>query len=106
MSEEFLNHMRTLPGQLKATERAKHWLTWQAARCNDTAPVAPIGDEPIIAQYQHRYVGDPRQRGIWENSRNIDWAKRIWEECEDHIDPINKWEVRALVLAAMAEQGE
>lgn len=46
------------------------------------------------AEWQSRYVGDPRQRGIWDKCHHIEWAQKTYE-LPNHTDE-RGWEVRVL----------
>lgn len=47
-----------------------------------------------VAEWQSRYVGDPRQKGYWHKCDSIEVAKKIYE-LPNHTDE-NGWEVRPL----------
>jgi hypothetical protein len=58
--------------------------------------------EPV-AEWQSRYMGDPRQPGHWERSTNPAWAKAVYEGCANHINE-HGWETRPLYAALQSSQ--
>lgn len=66
-----------------------------AAKPPKPAPAAEV------AEWQSRYVGDPRQPGFWERSHNAGWAKRVYETCPNHTNE-HGWEVRPLYASPVA----
>lgn len=50
----------------------------------------------LVEVWQSRYVGDPRQKGCWDNVRRdaTDWAVKVYA-MPDHTDE-HGWEVRPL----------
>ena len=56
-----------------------------------SAPIAEQADEAVtdsepVAEWQSRYMGDPRQPGYWNRSTNPAWAKAVYEGCANHIN--------------------
>jgi hypothetical protein len=62
-----------------------------------SAPLNEGGSEPV-AEWQSRYMGDPRQPGYWALTINSEWAQSIYYNNPNHTDE-HGWEVRPLYAA-------
>jgi hypothetical protein len=58
-----------------------------------------------VAEWQSRYMGDPRQPGCWERSTNYGWAKAVYERNASHTDE-HGWQTRPLYAHAPAQAAD
>jgi len=93
------------PDRYATTRVQDGWLMWQAhaASPQSVSPLGWVWEQEPVAEWQTRYMGDPRQPGCWQRTLDKEWARAEYEKYGGETNE-KGWQVRPLYARPVEPQ--